>query len=327
MTSVRAFFQYRNEAWLIPPTGAVYKTGLNGLRLQVDPTVLQSVAESVRAKHREARVRRTKWLRSHSKVTIRDLAPGDKGQSMNVTLDEHITWVYRDGRDYGVEGRVIHHNQRWNVQGDRWHLSEDSMPGESISASLRTNQDTWVIPPAVPLRAPLSSGRACTTYDRLRAVRYADLWWNGYNPAFARMAVDCTNFISQCLWAGNVKMRGAGDRSSGWWYKFGSNASSAGWSYSWSTSHALMLFLRNQLGAHVVASARELKAGDVIFYDWEGNGQYHHSTIVTDFDASGDPLVNAHTDASFHRHFAYLDSRAWTPRTKYVFVSLPESVC
>src|SRR5690625_971306 len=31
------------------------------------------------------------------------------------------------------------------------------------------------------------------TYDRQAAVKYAERWWNSYNPAFKKFDVDCTN--------------------------------------------------------------------------------------------------------------------------------------
>lgn len=69
----------------------------------------------------------------------------------------------------------------------------------------------------------------------------------------------------------------------------------------------------------MVGSAGELLLGDVICYDWEGDGRFNHNTIVTAYDADGQPLVNAHTQNSLHRRWEYRDSPAWTPQTRYVF--------
>jgi hypothetical protein len=168
----------------------------------------------------------------------------------------------------------------------------------------------------------------CTRYDRVRALRYAELWWDSFNPTFTRIATDdCTNFISQCLFAGHMRMTGGQNRSSGWWYRFGSSSRPAAWSHSWVVSHLLYQHVTQRVGARTIQNARELRIGDLIFYDWDGDGRYTHSTIVTDFDGRGDPLVNAHTDPSYHRHYWYLDSRAWTPRTRYAFVQIPDELC
>ncbi|GAE48034.1 hypothetical protein JCM21738_5090 [Mesobacillus boroniphilus JCM 21738] len=45
-------------------------------------------------------------------------------------------------------------------------------------------------------------------YDRLKAVQYAERWWNDYNPAYKKFEVDCTNYISQCLHQGGGRCVG-----------------------------------------------------------------------------------------------------------------------
>ncbi|MCJ7840460.1 amidase domain-containing protein [Lederbergia sp. NSJ-179] len=151
-------------------------------------------------------------------------------------------------------------------------------------------------------------------YDRLKAVRYAEKWWNDYNPAYEKFEVDCTNFISQCLHVGGAPMRGYPNRSKGWWYQ------NKNWSYSWSVANALKVHLESStigLRAKEVKDARELKLGDVICYDFQGDGRYDHNTIVTGKDAAGEPLVNAHTYNSRMRYWAYEDSSAYTPNIQY----------
>ena len=52
-------------------------------------------------------------------------------------------------------------------------------------------------------------------YNRLKAVQYAERWWNDHNPTFKKFDVDCTNYISQCLHAGGAPMRGYPNRGKG----------------------------------------------------------------------------------------------------------------
>ncbi|WP_404458634.1 amidase domain-containing protein [Oceanobacillus kapialis] len=154
------------------------------------------------------------------------------------------------------------------------------------------------------------------TYDRLAAVRYAERWWNSYNPNFRRFEVDCTNYVSQCLLAGGAPMRGAPVRERGWWYNQDS------WSFSWAVAHSLRWYLSGStagLQGKEVNSAEELSPGDVICYDFQGNGRWDHNTIVVAKDAAGMPLVNAHTDNSRNRYWSYEDSTAWTPNIQYKF--------
>jgi hypothetical protein len=156
-------------------------------------------------------------------------------------------------------------------------------------------------------------------YDRLKAVQYAEKWWNSYNPAYKKFENDCTNFISQCLRAGEAPMRGYPKRGTGWWMR------NDNWSYSWSVAHSLRLYLpasKSGLRAVEVGSPDELKLGDVICYDFEGDGRYNHNTIVTSKDAFGMPLVNAHTHNSRLRYWSYEDSTAYTPNITYKFFTI-----
>lgn len=153
------------------------------------------------------------------------------------------------------------------------------------------------------------------TYDREAAVAYANRWWNDYNPEFPKFGVDCTNYISQCLLAGGAPMRGFPNREQGWWIKDGN------WSFSWSVSHSLRWYLAGSdrgLTAKQAGSAGELAPGDVISYDFEGDGVFNHTTIVTSV-RDGVPYVNAHTYNVKGRHWAYKDSYAWRPEAKYIF--------
>ncbi|HLO12412.1 MAG TPA: amidase domain-containing protein [Pseudoneobacillus sp.] len=157
-------------------------------------------------------------------------------------------------------------------------------------------------------------------YNRLKAVQYAERWWNDYNPAFKKIeGNDCTNFISQCLYAGGAPMRGNPNRGIGWWMRGNS------WSWSWSVAHAFRLYLANSkvgLRAREVSSPEQLLLGDVICYDFEGDGRFNHNTIVTGRDKNGMPLVNAHTYNSRLRYWEYTDSTAYTPNIKYKFYTI-----
>ncbi|AYC28741.1 amidase domain-containing protein [Paenisporosarcina cavernae] len=152
-------------------------------------------------------------------------------------------------------------------------------------------------------------------YDREKAVAYADRWWNSANPAYPTFAVDCTNYISQCLRAGGGETWGYPDRSKGWWNRGGT------WSFSWSVAHSFRWYLgTSKRGLHAVErqAATELELGDVICYDFAGDGRFDHSTIITGF-RDGEPLVNAHTASSYHRDWRYKTSPAFEDATTYKF--------
>lgn len=154
-------------------------------------------------------------------------------------------------------------------------------------------------------------------YNRQAAVDYANTWWDRHNPQFPAFQDDCTNFISQCLYAGGAPMRGMPNRSQGWWMI----GLPERWSYSWSVAHSLRWYLETAtkgLMATRVSSISELQLGDVIFYDFTGDGRIDHSTIVTRIE-EGIPYVNAHTMNSKNRHYAYENSSAYTAQMQYYF--------
>lgn len=156
-------------------------------------------------------------------------------------------------------------------------------------------------------------------YDRERAVAYAHRHWNSANPAYPRFNDDCTNFISQCLHAGGIPMVYANEKTKGWWMRPGKTSV---WSYSWSVAHSLYLLLKSgkaPMYAEQKSTVEELQPGDVICYDFDGDGRFQHNTIVVAMDAFNMPLVNARSSNSQLRPWKYEDSTAYTPNIRYAF--------
>lgn len=159
-------------------------------------------------------------------------------------------------------------------------------------------------------------------YNRTKAVQYAEKWWNSHNPAYRYFGLDdCTSFISQCLLAGGIPMKQAKSRGRGWWYR----GPKENWSFSWAVAHGLANYLTTNKSsegpkAQKRSQAKGLEIGDVICYDWQGDGRWDHNTIVTKIDPNGEPLVNAHSKDSQHRYWKYTDSHAYIEgKTKYAF--------
>lgn len=145
-------------------------------------------------------------------------------------------------------------------------------------------------------------------YNREAAVAYARKWWNSANPAFPHFAVDCTNFVSQCLFAGGPPMRGSA-RDQGWWYRHPNE----GWSYSWAVAHSLRWYLQGSTQGLVgkqVQNPSELQIGDVIFYDFQGDGRIDHSVIVTSV-RNGVPYIHAHTASRADVPYNYIIPNKW----------------
>jgi len=225
-------------------------------------------------------------------------------------------------RFYYEQGDVMQHESRQNLHrltllsfGGQWRVLQDETLRESAGRDLPTS-NLEIDQEAIQQVSQELRGR----YDRVRAYKYAELWWNGFNPAYpAIKGNDCTNFISQVLHVGGMPMVGGKSRGQGWWCRGTTN-----WSYSWAVAHSLKMALPTVLKARQVSDPRLLKVGDVICYDWDGDNRWQHNTVVVDFDINGMPLVNAHTVNSHRRYWEYRDSHAYTPNTRYAFYHIPD---
>ncbi len=140
-------------------------------------------------------------------------------------------------------------------------------------------------------------------YDRNAAVAYARKWALSRNPAyydFQKIGGDCTNFASQCIYAGAHIMNYT--PTMGWYYR-----SSYDRTASWSGVEYLFNFLTNNQSvgpfAHVI-SQNEIEPGDIVQLG-TGSGDFYHSPVITAVHPI--ILVAAHTDDALDRPlFSYL---------------------
>ncbi|WAH36570.1 amidase domain-containing protein [Alicyclobacillus dauci] len=315
--AVRHYFDMRTKNWLNSEPSSFQDI----VASESHPKWLCHMVHQAERKRSAYAAQGKRLGRAHTNVKVLEVNTTPDKETAHVTAIEEICWAYNDKQEPAVECRLIVHRQVWRYLDHAWVLTkaDETSDGYSFESEDREAEvDVPVRMPSVPWRR--------ASYDRIRASRYADVWWDQFNPRYPKISSDdCTNFISQCLHAGGLPMTGHGNRAKGWWIITGKGKGES-WSYSWATSHALYKYLRKTVGATLVQKPSELKIGDLIFYDWNGTGTYHHSTIVTDFDDLGDPLVNAHTDPSFRRPYTYYDSRAWTEQTRYAFVHMPDDL-
>lgn len=160
-------------------------------------------------------------------------------------------------------------------------------------------------------------------YHRQRALEYAEMHWNQPNPHYRYFYSDnCTNFISQVLHAGGIPMEYSHSPSKGWWYRRIGDGRDE-WSYSWTVAHSLYHYLRQKrnhgLRAVLYERPEQLELGDLISYDWEGDGRWNHFTVVTYKDPNGVPFVHANSINSRYRYWGYQDSPSYSSKTRYAF--------
>lgn len=283
---------------------------------------------------------------SESKASIVRVHESASEVSVRIALHikrtvEHRGRIYTEERVEQERLWLAKENGRWRIQrvepvvGERRPrfgteaASEALAEHRSFGGREASRAEGGPLPYLNHALVPRLSGRErAVPYRRDLSAAYADQYWNQPNPSYESFEVNCTNYISQCIFAGGAPMNYTGKRDSGWWYK-GRSGDTEQWSYSWAVSNALQVYLSfprsRGFRASPVDSAQELQLGDVIMYDWSGDGRYQHTTIVTAFDADGMPLVNANTVASRHRYWDYRDSYAWTERTRYRFYHIADT--
>jgi hypothetical protein len=134
-------------------------------------------------------------------------------------------------------------------------------------------------------------------FDRVAAVKHADLYWGpgevDYNPNFTAYPADCTNFVSQCLLAGNTGF----DNASG---------------YKPEGILIRVAELGPELLDHHGATAYDisptnLQAGDVLFLLRDFlfyEAEKEHAMIITE---TSPDRYNAHTGNRYHRLVSDID--------------------
>ncbi len=264
-----------------------------------DPLLHKREKRSFERKREQLGYRKAQIVKATSKAQIVGYYRVDRKDHVRYGI--HHQWLIKQKENFYIE-EAVEERVAVFLGGD---LIEDQIISHTIPE--HPKNDVEVEHELNPIRFG---------YDRQRAVQYAERWWNEYNPAYRQFDVDCTNYVSQCLHAGGAPMRGYPNRSQGWWYQ------ATNWSYSWSVAHSLRWYLsssKSGLQANEVNRPEQLELGDVICYDFDGDGRWQHTTIVVAKDQNNMPLVNAHTTNSRMRYWAYEDSTAWTNHIQYKF--------
>ncbi len=139
-------------------------------------------------------------------------------------------------------------------------------------------------------------------YNRERARAYAERWAFDRNPLFADytgIGGNCTNFVSQCVYAGSCRMNFTPVFG---WYYIDSNDRTA----SFTGVRYFYNFLIGNEGVGPFATESDadgMEIGDVIQLGREADG-YYHTLLVVGRDGDGGLLVAAQSDDAFDRPLA-----------------------
>ena len=129
-------------------------------------------------------------------------------------------------------------------------------------------------------------------YDRIAAISYALKWAESRNPEyfnFDNFGGDCTNFVSQCLYAGSKTMNYT--PIVGWYYNSAYDRTA-----SWTGVDYLYKFLTTNNGYGPFAKnidINKIELGEVVELG-RFNGDFYHAAIISDIK-NGKIYVCAHT--------------------------------
>ena len=220
----------------------------------------------------------------------------DDRVSLTAVVSESFRYRYLGEAQEQAFGLGVRHYYTLRYSGDRLQILSDDFPA--------------------PGKSRRSVAPASTAGGK-RAAAYADRYCGAApgcgndgsaNPRYANLngdGGDCTNFISQVLWAGGLREDG------NWFY----DRATAEGSRAWSNAQGLADHLAGAPWAHRIAAGdyqaivtatsehphgadRALRLGDLVSY--VQHGDVVHTGVVTAFDGHGLPLVDAHYNDRYH---------------------------
>lgn len=133
-------------------------------------------------------------------------------------------------------------------------------------------------------------------YNRQKVVEYAKKWAHLRNPKyynFDAIGGDCTNFVSQCIYAGSGVMNY--NKTYGWYYNNANDKSP-----SWTGVEFLHNFLINNKGMGPFGEIKNTpKIGDLVQLSFDGNS-FSHSLIIVGTENSK-IFIASHTFDAYGR--------------------------
>ena len=142
-------------------------------------------------------------------------------------------------------------------------------------------------------------------YNRQKALKYAKKWAFSRNPKyydFDPVGGDCTNFISQCIFAGSNTMNYT--KNTGWYYINGNNKSP-----SLTGVEFLYKFLTNNKNVGPYGkeiNQKEIELGDIVQLSFSGQ-KFEHTLMIVNiekyFSLAGIKIAS-HTYDSYNKSIA-----------------------
>jgi hypothetical protein len=225
---------------------------------------------------------------------------------VKVRGDEPPTTAFSVDRDFTFERS----GQNWVLADVTMASSDDVLPVNEVgTAPVLASSTTLPAGASSTERRPGESadpgvkgagadGQVTTLagYNYTAMVNYADQYWYYYNTdSYRPYTNDCTNFISQIMYAGGWQYAGtdlAQEDSRRWDY---------GWfewttSYTWAAAHNWNQFAIGSGRTYRLSYTSDLLLADVLQIDFDRDGNISHSMLVTLLSGSEKYLTYHSTD-------------------------------
>lgn len=175
----------------------------------------------------------------------------------------------------------------------------NSTPAPASSTSLPAGTTNMSRPPGKHdpgAKGARASGQVTTLagYNYAAMVNYAYQYWSSYNRNYRAYTNDCTNFISQIMYAGGWQYAGTSlgqSDSRRWDYGWFESTTS----YTWAGAQNWYQFATGSGRTFILPYASDLLEADVLQIDFDKNYNMNHSMLVTYVSAT-EKYLTYHTN-------------------------------
>ena len=243
-----------------------------------------------------------------------------RGRVATVRVTERTTLTYAKirGDEPATTGFTAHHELTFIVGADgTWKLTRERLTDQGprpVNEPAPAPATTTVRPSAVidapksaityPAPAAPKNLGSGTTYNYAAMVAYAEKYWKNYNTAYRRYngnGGDCTNFLSQSLYAGGWKKVTNSTEDYGTW-----NSGTSSDTDTWIGVNEWSWFTQTAKRTTPLANAYQMDLGDVLQMDFDKDGSKDHSMMTTYRSSSGVPYLTYHDTDTYRRSLSSL---------------------
>ncbi|MBY8342539.1 amidase domain-containing protein [Streptomyces spinosirectus] len=258
---------------------------------------------------------------SDTEVTVDSVQVRGRTATAQVTENSTLTYARIRGDEPATTAFVAHHELTFAAAPDgTWQLTGERLTDQGPRP---LNEPVRTTAPAAPDAARpsdvIDAPRAAITYPAPARAKnlgagakykyaamaaYAEKYWKYYNSAYRQYGGDggdCTNFLSQALYAGGWKQVTRSGSDYGTWY-----SKASGESLTWIGVNEWSWFTQTARRTTPLANAYQMDIGDVLQLDFDANGSKEHSMLTTYRSASGVPYLTYHSADTYRRSLTSL---------------------